>query len=127
MALIPLSYGFDDRRIIKTIRATERPQTRRTQAGVLRFGEGAQGRRLWLTPQLGRSRGELGRPRGPGRIQTFDSCRSRPVREPIGELNARRIARAALVSAYAWPLFTYGRNGDIVPSTRVTDGEKGRR
>jgi hypothetical protein len=36
-------------------------------------------------------------------------------------------ARAALVSAYAWPLFTDGRNGDIVPSTRVTDGEKGRR
>jgi hypothetical protein len=28
MALIPLSYGFDDRRIIKTIRATARPQTR---------------------------------------------------------------------------------------------------
>jgi hypothetical protein len=28
MALIPLSYGFDDMRIIKTIRATARPQTR---------------------------------------------------------------------------------------------------
>ncbi len=28
MALMPLSYGFDDRRIIKTIRATARPQTR---------------------------------------------------------------------------------------------------
>jgi len=27
MALIPLSYGFDDRRIIKTIRATARPET----------------------------------------------------------------------------------------------------
>jgi hypothetical protein len=28
LALIPLSDGFDDRRIIKTIRATARPQTR---------------------------------------------------------------------------------------------------
>jgi hypothetical protein len=31
--------------------------------------DGAQGRRLWLTPQLGQARGELGDRGGPGQVE----------------------------------------------------------
>ena len=70
------------------------------QARLLCFGQGAQGRRLWLTPKLGRSRGELGPRRSAlGALATFDPSRCAPVREPTRL--AQRSALAATSAAHA--------------------------
>jgi hypothetical protein len=62
-----------------------------TQPRILRYREGAQGRRLRLTPQLGQARGELRRPREPWAGGAYDSrLAGRPARAKGGHTTTKR-------------------------------------